>query len=655
MKKYKLLSCIGISILLLIIAVSFLWGRNTTVDIHIHYDFSAVEESNVKKITIKRNDYLSDVVSNAEVSGFSWDEDRKKIELKDGAGEAIIHGKENEIIAFRISYSEKDEGKQITDELVEVYEQINNERTKEEQISLDQFSDKHFVYVRLPLWIKTVLFLMALMMAISVVGMFYDFQKRKLKKKDLPFQKREVTSNCGALKRAHGNNAIKRGRTLFVVGIVLFVSSIMLIRAHTAPFTWDESRSAEQYIAGLDLTRLQSIISIFAGSTANNHMLNSVLCSIAVHTIGIYYDEFILRFPNLFIAVLGLLYFAHRTIRRKMTILCFSLLSLCYYMNIFWGLERGYGMASILVGIALCEWQDYLSDDLNKNEKCILAFALFTFAAAANTVTLLLTITISLMTIVFLLQRKRFNSFFIRTWMYLVPIGLLNFFLLLYHFYVSYNDDALFSGKEGFPVTEMMADFVKGYVGEHAVLIGVGTLLFGGILIGSIVLRVIHRKTINNEQTKDKTGQNGFFVWSLVAFLTLTLIAYVVVGKGYPIERALVPIYPLFVFALECSIFDIESVIFSRIPIRSEKKTYYATVLSGIIAGLLVILFCHRISFREMIHEDEPIRDIAYQAMITSDLDREKLVNMNHPMPFYYRQIKEKYQFDIFIGKKITE
>ena len=116
----------------------------------------------------------------------------------------------------------------------------------------------------------------------------------------------------------------------------------------------------------------------FNFSIANNHPLNTVLILAFTFFTRLYFNELVIRLPNLLFYALYLIVAVKFSACFKNRILAFSLLAFNYYLSEYFGLARGYGIAAALVLTGL-----YLYYNRRGDPQSIL-YALIAFVAACS-------------------------------------------------------------------------------------------------------------------------------------------------------------------------------------------------------------------------------------------------------------------------------
>lgn len=158
---------------------------------------------------------------------------------------------------------------------------------------------------------------------------------------------------------------------IYAAAVGAGVWAVTAFRAATTGITYDEAYTYLHY--GRYLTGFLQV------DVANNHPLNSLLVNLSGALAGVRYDELAIRAPNL-IAFAIYLFCAYRLSRWKgYSYVGFSLLALNPYLDEFFGLGRGYGLATTAVLAAMLVF----ATSLNLDRKLILPSLLLCLASTA--------------------------------------------------------------------------------------------------------------------------------------------------------------------------------------------------------------------------------------------------------------------------------
>lgn len=326
--------------------------------------------------------------------------------------------------------------------------------------------------------------------------------------------------------------------------------------------------------------------------------------------------------------------------KKRLSPLCFTLLVWNYYLNEFLGVFRGYGMAYSLAFLALLCYREFVLSDCQKLGYLTGSIAFLTLAASANTIILMLTLSILSSALIKLLQHKAFFLYLKKQWMFYIVLGCCNFFLLQYHMYAQANDDAgYFKRLTAFPPLSMLKDFAGSYTQGRAASV----FLVTGLLIFALALLCVLRC---------RRELKTVFLLPLGVFLLLCTAIQLILHMGFPFGRALVPCLGLFILSFVEAIGIFRSCLQRLCRLNGTQINRLASCLSCISIFILLLCFLQRISLHSYSEweENAAYRQIAYEAMANSDTDYQAIAGMHHPMPFYREQILTRYHFDIYSG-----
>lgn len=423
-------------------------------------------------------------------------------------------------------------------------------------------------------------------------------------------------------KKVKNNNFL-----IYVIGLSLVIFTIVLIRAVTSAITWDE---AYTYIAYVKNFNMQQLIDI-SSNLANNHILNTLMITIMDKLCNIPYNEFIIRLPNIIMLIFYFIGSYMISKDEKHKYLLFSGLVLNYYVMEFFGLARGYGIAASFV-IWMCYFFKKASIN-NYDDKNIFISVIFGLLACySNTISILALFVICLIYLIQLIRKKETLTFIKRNIIKIIPIAIFLIYIVVFHFIVTGSDKPVFGGTgeaKGLTIIGFLEkNFIWMFVENSIINIVVSVI--GVIFI--IVSTVFFRK---------KILERPFFCAILALIVTLILPS-MILGKPYPIERCLIPLWPLVVLG----IVDIYSLWTNKMNIKISK------IITGIILFSLIMLFAIRINVKETRtwKNNYPVRDIVYQALAEGRTLTQEEYESNKGyfgLEFYRQKILEEYNVDI--------
>lgn len=437
-------------------------------------------------------------------------------------------------------------------------------------------------------------------------------------------------------------SANRKWGTLYLLAASVFVWSIALLRARTACLTYDEAYSYCSYIHPLQLTKLSSIKAVFTDCFANNHILNTVLCNLAVKLSGRYWNDFVIRIPVLIFFGIYLSMVIVMYQRKKIGCIAATFLIWNYYMNEFFGLARGYGLAAAMVMAALVMYQLWCDSACQKFRYLSLFLFFMTLGVVANTIVLLIFAAfIPYIGYQLLRSKKLFRYAGCQCFVW-IPLLLINILMLRYHLMVTGGDKPLYIG-EG--IWKNVCAGYAGFLFTNETAVQAAAVIASMLAIAGMVLFVVNRRC----------GQSCYLFPGLCYFVILLVLQFLV-RLGIPRGRELLPSYPVIVLLLAECIREIGAFFKKRIP--SERAAAYHTVSGalGVLFGtVFIVLFLFRIdleSYSEW-RDEKDYRKIAYDAVTNPDADYEAIANMDYPMQYYWAQIYLNEKFDIYTGQKV--
>lgn len=426
----------------------------------------------------------------------------------------------------------------------------------------------------------------------------------------------------------------------YAIGICALFACTLILRAHLACMTWDEVATYE-YVCSIDLHNLvPSIIEIIRNSVANNHILNTTLIYLTQLITGVQYDELIIRMPSVCFGIVYAVVCLVSYKKSRMSLLEISLLLLNWHVSEFLSIARGYGMASCCVLIALIYIRQYADSDWESFRQLNFALLFLTLAASANTVSLLLTGSLFFYIAYQMLRNNKMIEYLKRAWYCYVPIGICNIGLVLFHFHISADGKPLYIGYGNVPET-VLRRFIAVYTDGHFIR---------GALWGVVLFWIISFVFMKKEH------RSSLFCEILVCFFVIVLVLQILLKKGIPTERTVIPFYPLFVLCIgECVSFWNE-----KISILMEKHglLFWRTarnIITALMCGFLTVMFLKNTdlySVRDW-YEGKEIKHSAYEAIGRPIANRDTLYDAlyEYPIWFYRDKILSEYGYDIFEGK----
>lgn len=324
---------------------------------------------------------------------------------------------------------------------------------------------------------------------------------------------------------------------LMILAIILciLVFVITLIRAIITSISYDEAYTY-LYISRRNLLDPSVLGSLYGGANciANNHWLNSFLIFLFDRVTGESYNEFIIRMPSIisFAIFLYLSCFGYK--KKYYSFTTFVFLIGNYYLNEFYGLARGYGMANTCVfGMCLA----YIAWRKTGYQKvrylCVLMISAV-LAGFSNTIILMLYPAIGCLCLYRIIKEKQIKQVFVRSSFVIALFALCTVIQLIYHLNISQSGKPLYTGDSGF-----FDSFIKGYVNMFA-SDPTTTVLSIIMIVTSVGCLALLRKKLFGLD----------FVMMLILFVITNLLMQLVLQKGYATGRALLPFYSFIVIAM---------------------------------------------------------------------------------------------------------
>ncbi|MDR1317476.1 MAG: hypothetical protein LBK13_11455 [Spirochaetales bacterium] len=312
------------------------------------------------------------------------------------------------------------------------------------------------------------------------------------------------------------NRIFNRPFDLFVFFTGFFVLMVCVSRAANTGITYDE---ASTYF---DLVYPGILEALMRSQYLNNHILNSLLIRFVCFITQTKFNEFFIRLPSI-LSYCVYIIFAYRIARKSnFQYFIFILFIANYYLNEFFGLARGYGMAAACILAAL-----YYFENWKKNTDNAFFFHCFmiwcSLAALANGIALYTIFSV----LVIITFKYRRNIVKLSNSIYLFIFLMVALFVIL----MSRPGKSLASA-DSFYVSIISAVF--GSFAQSPYLMFAGFAAFIGALIYGLV------------KTKYKNDYGLIYI----IFISICFISNVIFRRGYPNSREMIPFYPVMVFVV---------------------------------------------------------------------------------------------------------
>lgn len=416
----------------------------------------------------------------------------------------------------------------------------------------------------------------------------------------------------------------KNNFLIFAIVLALLVFCIVLIRAATTAITWDEAYTYIAYAKDFNISQLIDIHS----NLANNHIINTLMIAAIDNLCNLSYNEFIIRLPNIIMLVFYLIgsYIISKDEKHKY--LLFSGFILNYYVMEFFGLGRGYGIATTFV-LWMCYFLKKASKQNYDDKNIFISIIFGLLACYSNTVSILALFAVSVIYLIQLIRKKEVTKFVKRNIIKIIPIAILLIYIIIFHFIVTGSDKPVFGEANGMSIVGFLkGNFIWMFVENP--LINIILSIVGFILI--VVSTIIFRNKIKEEV---------FFSTLLVLILAL-IIPSTVLNKPYLLERCLIPLWPMMVLGVVQ--------IYTLWTERINKKI--SLLITSCILLILIFTFVIRIDIKSTRtwKNNYAVKDIAYKALYEQRTLTKEEYEQNKNffgLNFYREKILEQYEFDI--------
>lgn len=335
-------------------------------------------------------------------------------------------------------------------------------------------------------------------------------------------------TNAATLRRAAycGKNSV-------AVITSLLTAATFIIRAAITGITYDEAFTYLAYVRPLmDSPTISMVESIFWGSVANNHWLNTFFIALVCGILKIQYSEFLIRLPSVIMGCVYLGLVLWEFCRGRLSGIQYAVLTFCYYAAEFFGLARGYGMATTLVLGGILLYNRWKKGKYEKHYMLLLSIGVFILSAYANSVTLVCCFCMGIVMAEHLILERKLFSFIRRGFPVLIIYAGAGLVIVKYHFRVS---------GEGMPLWASSGSSIYGIMAEY-----VNMLLKGDEVtrIVSYLLLLLTAAAAVYLAVRKRILACDLGIACLIYFLFLVSMN-VVFKRGGFYGRTLLPAYPL--------------------------------------------------------------------------------------------------------------
>ena len=369
------------------------------------------------------------------------------------------------------------------------------------------------------------------------------------------------------------NNIEKRIAFIFIGFVIL----TLFLRAANSGITYDEAYTYTEYVERIvNKGSLQG-----ARLLLNNHWLNTFLIALVTKVFGVRYSVILIRLP---IIVFGVAYYClvYRCYdENHIGLLHFFALTANYYLAEFFGLARGYGMATLFVLITIYIYYKWREGSYSDNRYVVYMLGTLLLAAYSNSISLLICPAMGI--VIFVRMDKReilplVKKYFI----VLIAYSGLYIGIAYWHFMVSADDMPIYSytGRKYPSIAKYVIDYIGMYSGNERYIYAC-MLVFVTICFLALVVRIHGKKRLLQPD-------NDMVIIAIILFFIMFMIN-AVFKKGGCTGRTLLPMFPVFVYAF----FEFIEPIKEVVVIKERKYVCFAELLASFI---LIVLFIHNTS-----------------------------------------------------------
>ena len=413
--------------------------------------------------------------------------------------------------------------------------------------------------------------------------------------------------------RTHGGMTFR----IYAAAVGAGVWAVTAFRAATTGITYDEAYTYLHY--GRNLTGFLQV------DVANNHPLNSLLAYLSGALAGVRYDELAIRAPNL-IAFGIYLFLAYRLSKWKgYTFVGFSLLALNPFLDEFFGLGRGYGLATGAVLAALLVF----ATSLNPDRRIILPLLLLCLASTAIYGCLIVLMSFAIHAAFVEIGVRNIPAFVRRNILgvaeVLVIAAALGYALTVVTGPGRPLPDSVSLDQNAFDA------LVTGYAGMFT------PSALAGSFLGIVILLILAGGAIAARRDIARVPFTSMTILGIV----IAAAGSAILGRPLPTGRLLLPLYPLLILAL-C-----ESVTRLAELATPDRRRMAAAVGGSLLCTALLVNYGARVQLSRTTEwqADYPLRDLIYQT--ASDLQARPEIDAavqagNPVVEFYVLQIRDR-------------
>ncbi len=322
--------------------------------------------------------------------------------------------------------------------------------------------------------------------------------------------------------------------------ILAVIFSLTVYRALTTNITDDEASTYIFYALPYRMFSWTYLKHMYTTCIANNHWLNTALIHLADLASPAGYSEAAVRMPNLaaFAAYLAAAYLGWRRGRFPLPVLAFLVSN--YYLNEFYGLGRGYGLAHTFLFLSLLCFMEYRARGGDRYLVLMLLF--LSLSSMSNTVVLLVYPAVGAAALLAMAARRELKSYFRHHVLSTAAFAAFTALMAGYHLGVSSRDRALYTGT---------GDFLHSVVLTYARMLVTSKAAQAAVLAALLLLTVFSSAAFLLNNRKAGRGSVPVLFLMLVLFALTIVLSGKLFSMGYITGRAALPFWSLAVLGFD--------------------------------------------------------------------------------------------------------
>lgn len=401
---------------------------------------------------------------------------------------------------------------------------------------------------------------------------------------------------------------------IFAISISVMFIIFNVLRAKNTGITYDEAYTYRNYVFSNPFTVFSYIFK--PGTLANNHLLNSFFISFFQRLIPIYYNELLIRVPNLLFYIIYLIFAYKLSCMYKHKYSCFGLFVFNYGVHEYFGLARGYGIACSLVLVAVY----FLKLWINEKEKfkyLNFSYISLVLACYANTVSLIAFASVLVLSFIILLKNKLILKYMQKSIPYFCIILPSTLLIIKYHFMISSDGLSLYGGTGNF-YTNVIVSFFNTYG-----LNDISNYVSYVFIFLMIIICIKCRKSLLN---------NPLIFLELIYFGILICMT-IITKQMWITGRSLIPFVPIVLL----SVMELLDVL--------KKNLLHILIF---ISCLIVFVYNFDLNKTREWENDYPVKNVAYSAYRNKNSNLLKPYLNNESTNFYRDKILKYHNYDIY-------